>query len=183
MASTAASRCCRSWGSVRDSDVWVSQLAATHRPALFRYLTRFTGDPDQAEDLVQETLIRLRERPPEDGAEPRRWLFTVATNLARDAHRIATRRAALARAERDRIPAPAAPPDPAALAERAEVQDRVRAALARLGERERTILLMREEGFTHREIAEAVGTTTGSVGTMIARALDKVARVLAPEVA
>ena len=37
------------------------------------------------------------------------------------------------------------------------------------------MLLMREEGFSHREIAEAVGTTTGSVGTMIARALDKLA--------
>jgi DNA-directed RNA polymerase specialized sigma24 family protein len=32
---------------------------------------------------------------------------------------------------------------------------------------------MREEGFTHREIADAVGTTTGSVGTMFARALAK----------
>jgi DNA-directed RNA polymerase specialized sigma24 family protein len=32
---------------------------------------------------------------------------------------------------------------------------------------------MREEGFSHREIAEAVGTTTGSVGTMFARALTK----------
>jgi DNA-directed RNA polymerase specialized sigma24 family protein len=31
------------------------------------------------------------------------------------------------------------------------------------------------EVFSHREIAEAVGTTTGSVGTMIARALDKLA--------
>jgi len=40
------------------------------------------------------------------------------------------------------------------------------------------VLLMREEGFAHREIAEAVGTTTASVGTMIARALDKLARLL-----
>jgi DNA-directed RNA polymerase specialized sigma24 family protein len=37
---------------------------------------------------------------------------------------------------------------------------------------------MREEGFTHREIAEAVGTTTGSVGTLIARALDRLAERL-----
>jgi DNA-directed RNA polymerase specialized sigma24 family protein len=47
-----------------------------------------------------------------------------------------------------------------------------------LGEKERTVLLMREEGFSHREIADAVGTTTGSVGTMIARALDKLAAEL-----
>ena len=37
---------------------------------------------------------------------------------------------------------------------------------------------MREEGFAHREIADAIGTTTGSVGTMIARALDKLAERL-----
>jgi len=156
-------------------------VAAAHRAALFRYLARYTGDPDLAEDLVQDTLVRLRERPPADRTDPRRWLFTVATNLARDAHRTARRRDALTAEGWDRLPLPAPPPDPAAVAERTDLRARVRAALAELNERERTVLLMREEGFTHREIAETVETTTGSVGTMIARALDKVARVLAPE--
>jgi DNA-directed RNA polymerase specialized sigma24 family protein len=40
------------------------------------------------------------------------------------------------------------------------------------------MLLMREEGFSHREIADAVGTTTGSVGTMLVRALDRLAALL-----
>jgi RNA polymerase sigma factor (sigma-70 family) len=167
---------------VSDSDAWVSRLVAAHRAALFRYLTRYTGDPDQAEDLVQETFVRLRDRPPPDRTEPRRWLFTVATNLARDAHRVARRRDALGAAAWDRMPRPDPPPDPATEVERAELRQRVQSALATLNERERTVLLMREEGFTHREIAEAVDTTTGSVGTMIARALDKVVRALAPEV-
>lgn len=153
-----------------------------HRPALVRYLTRFTGDPDEAEDLVQETFVRLCERPPADRTEPRRWLFTVATNLARDAHRVARRREVLRAQAQHALPAPAPAPDPAREAERAEARRNVRALLATLNERERTILLMREEGFSHREIAEVVETTTGSVGTMIARALDKVARALAPEV-
>lgn len=153
-----------------------------HRLALLRYLTRYTGDSDEAEDLVQETFVRLRERPPADRTEPRRWLFTVATNLARDAHRVARRREALQAEARDALPCPAPAPDPGREVEREELQRCVRDALALLSERERTVLLMREEGFTHREIAEAVETTTGSVGTMIARALDKVARGLAPEV-
>jgi RNA polymerase sigma factor (sigma-70 family) len=166
---------------VSGSDAWVARLVAAHRAALFRYLAPYTGDPDQAEDLVQETFVRLRERPPADRTEPRRWLYTVATNLARDAQRVTRRREALAVAARDRMPLPEPGPDPAALAERADQRRRVRRALATLNERERTVLLMREEGFTHREIAEAVETTTGSVGTMIARALDKMVRVLAPE--
>jgi RNA polymerase sigma-70 factor (ECF subfamily) len=57
----------------------------------------------------------------------------------------------------------------------------VHGALQQLPERDRTILLMREEGFTHKEIAEAVGTTTGSVGTLIARALNRLARELGME--
>ena len=152
-----------------------------HRDALLRYLTRFTGDPDLAEDLVQESFVRLREHPPVERSEPRRWLFTVATNLARDAHRVAHRRAELVAEARDRVPLPDPPVDPATLVERAELRVKVRAALAQLSERDRVVLLMREEGFSHREIAEAVETTTKSVGTMIARALDKMARALGAE--
>ena len=37
---------------------------------------------------------------------------------------------------------------------------------------------MRAEGFSHQEIASAVGTTTKSVGTLIARSLDKLANML-----
>ncbi len=165
------------------SDRWVSALVTAHREALFRYLARFTGDADLAEDLVQETFVRLSTHPPAERSEPKRWLFTVATNLARDAHRVAHRRSELIAAAHDRFPIPDPPPDPAALAERDERRARVRTALAGLGERDRTVLLMREEGFSHREIAEAVDTTTKSVGTMIARALDKMARALGPEVA
>ena len=74
------------------------------------------------------------------------------------------------------------PPDrPDEALERVDQRRRVRAALDRLSEKERTVLLMREEGFAHREIAAAVGTSTGSVGTMIARALRKLAAELPPE--
>jgi RNA polymerase sigma-70 factor (ECF subfamily) len=67
-------------------------------------------------------------------------------------------------------------PEQAALG--AADRTRVRAALAAMPEKERVMLLMREEGFSHREIADAVGTTTGSVGTMLARALDRLAGLL-----
>jgi RNA polymerase sigma factor (sigma-70 family) len=165
---------------VSDSDISVDALFNQHREALARYLVRYTGDPDLADDVVQETFIRLDQRPPADHSALRGWLFTVATNLARDALKVSRRRLVLLRGARYRLPYADAPPDPATAAERAETRRRVRAALDELNQKERTILLMREEGFTHREIAEAVDTTTKSVGTMIARALDKMARVLEP---
>lgn len=159
-----------------------TSLYAEYREPLFRYVARYTGDPDLADDVVQDTFVRLDERPPPDRHALRGWLFTVATNLARDALKVSRRRLGILQEAADRVPCGTPPPDPVTNLERDEVRERVRVAMATLSEKERTILLLREEGFAHREIAEAVGTTTKSIGTMIARALDKMARRLEPEV-
>jgi RNA polymerase sigma-70 factor (ECF subfamily) len=57
------------------------------RAELVRYLTRLTGNPADADDLVQATYLRAAdalERAPAAGHELRRWLFRIATNLALD---------------------------------------------------------------------------------------------------
>ncbi len=153
-------------------------LYAQHQGELFRYATRYTGDADLAEDIVQEAFMRLAERPPVDLVAIRAWLYRSVTTIAIDTHRTHRRRGVIAEHRADFLPAPQAGPDPAAAAEQAEIRVKVHAALEQLDERDRTVLLMREEGFAHREIAEAVGTTTKSVGTMIARALVKLAQHL-----
>ncbi len=151
-----------------------ASLYAEHHPALLRYLVRLTGDSELAADAAQETFTRLLERPPRD-EKPRAWLFTVATNVVRAWSNSQRRRRELVLANGERATAGNAPLSPHAATEANETQRMVRAALDTLTDRERTVLLMREEGFSHREIADAVGTTTGSVGTMIARALDRLA--------
>lgn len=153
----------------------VESLYEEHRPALVRYLARFSGDPDLAEDAAQEAFVRLAERPPARDENLRAWLFTVATRIAVDQARARQRREGLLDSGPDApgLGDPPSPPDEAL--DRALLRRRVRAALDTLDEKERTVLLMREEGFAHKEIALAVGTTTGSVGTMIARALRKLA--------
>ena len=156
----------------------LAELFEQHQGELFRYVTRFTGDADLAEDVVQDVFVRLAERPPKDDAALRGWLYRAATTIAIDALRSARRRIALVHDRPDRVPMGEPPPDAAVTMERDELRARVRRALAELNEKERTVLLMREEGFTHREIAETVGTTTGSVGTMFARALEKLTRRL-----
>lgn len=156
----------------------VSALFAAYHAALYRYIARFTGDADVAGDVVQETFIRLVEHPPGETDRVRAWLFTVATNIARDSLKTAGRRQRLLAGDPSRIPVGNPEPDPADVLERDEARERVRRGLAALSEKERMILLMREEGFKHREIAEAVGTTTGSIGTLVARALAKLARHL-----
>lgn len=136
-------------------------------PPLFRYLHRLTGDADAAEDIAQESFVRLLARPlPEEDA--RRWLFAVATNLVRDGARMRKRRVRILAGVALHAEAP---PQADAELERRERIAGVRRALDAIPERDRTMLLMREEGFRYDEIAGVVGVATGSVGTLLARAV------------
>ena len=152
-------------------------LFAEHHDVLFRYLARLTGDADNAADAAQEAFVRLLQKPPAPG-QTRAWLFRVGTNAALEAARTHQRRARLVGGSPARVPVGDAPAAPDEEAERSAARDRVRRALAGLRERDRMVLLLREEGFSHSEIAQQVGTTTGSVGTMIVRALDRLAAEL-----
>lgn len=150
----------------------VQRLFEEHYDVLFRYLVRLTGDPDTAADAAQEAFVRLVEKAPEE-TQVRAWLFRVATNVVRDELRVRRRRIELLRGSPDRAPLGDSPHGPERALDVEETKVFVRAALETLNERDRTVLLMREEGFSHQEIAEAVGTTTKSVGSMISRALQK----------
>ena len=156
-----------------DADV-VEALFARHHPPLVRYLARLTGDPDLAADVAQEAFIRLLQRGPrDDGSRP--WLFRVATNLVRDAARRTRRRTVLGFRGRAHLSHGDPPASPDEALERVASRRVVGDALDGLSDKERRALLMREEGFKHREIAEALGTTTGSVGTLLSRAIGKAA--------
>jgi RNA polymerase sigma-70 factor (ECF subfamily) len=137
-----------------------------HAP-LVRYLTRRLGDRDWAEEVAQETFLRaLRQSALQN---ERAWLFTVATNLVRDAARTESRRRRhlelLAAEEQGRMVE-----SPATEMERAEERAQARRALEQLAERDREALLMREEGLNYEEIAAALGVAVGSVGTTLSRA-------------
>lgn len=136
-------------------------------PSLFRYLHRLTGDADVAEDVAQEAFVRLlRQRLSE--AEVRPWLFTVAMNLVRDGARKTERRNRLLTTAPALVTAFRMPDENIEQAERVEA---VRHVLSQMSERDRQLLLMREEGFRYDEIAAVVGVAPASVGTLIARAL------------
>lgn len=154
------------------------RLFEEHYDELVRYLLRLTGDSDAAADAAQETFVRLVEHQP-NGEQIRGWLYRVATNYVRDDARVSRRRAELLREVPDRAPTPEALPSPHRLLESAEKKRLVRRALDGLSDKDQTVLMMREQGFSHHEIADAVGTTTKSVGSMIARALKKLSTELA----
>ncbi len=148
-------------------------------PGLYRYCLRLTADPDWAEDTTQEAFVRLLDRSVRgDFAGLRAWLFKVATHLIRDRARVESNRARLLQAN----PMGAADGEtPAEQVERAELIAVVRRALATLDERDRTLLLLREEGFAYAELAESIGVQSSSVGTLLARARRRFTEALGSE--
>jgi RNA polymerase sigma-70 factor (ECF subfamily) len=140
-------------------------------PALYRHVHRLTGDPDVADDVAQEAFVRLLNQSlPENEARP--WLYTVAMNLVRDGARKAERTQRL----RQNVPTfRDVDPAPDEVMERGREVAAVRAVLDGLPERDRVLLLMREEGFRYDEIARAVGVAPSSVGTLLARAMKRFA--------
>jgi RNA polymerase sigma-70 factor (ECF subfamily) len=153
----------------------IGPIFRQYHDALYRYLVRFSGDPDLSADAAQEAFIRLAEHPPAEGAE-RAWLYRVATHVLVSDARTRLRRLRLLTAGQHRAPLGEPPRDPHELVEANERRRMLESALACLSKKQRMALLMRAEGFTHREIAEALGTTTGSIGTLVARALAALGR-------
>ncbi|MEZ4422327.1 MAG: sigma-70 family RNA polymerase sigma factor [Gemmatimonadota bacterium] len=157
----------------------VEALYAEVHPGLYRYCHRLTGDPDAAADVAQEAFVRLVERDVQGAPhELRAWLFKVATHRIRDRFRTRENRRRLLEIH---PVLPGAAPDPDDEVERAQRVGRVREVLERLNLRDRELLLMREEGFSYKEMADAVGVAPGSVGTLLARALARFADALRAE--
>ena len=145
------------------------RLFRAHHARLFRYLQRLSGDPELAADLTQESFVRLYRR----GAmpdTPEAWLISVAMNLFRNARSTGSRRQRLLTLERAREvhSDPAPTPEQSVGAE--ESRRRVRAALERVPERQRRMLLLQAEGYGYRDIAAALALHEASVGTLLARA-------------
>jgi RNA polymerase sigma-70 factor (ECF subfamily) len=145
------------------------ELFDAHFQRLYRYLNRLSGEPDSAADIAQEAFVRLYQRGSLPDA-PEAWLVSVAMNLFRNEATTRSRRLRLltpARVERVQADPP---PAPDRAAEARDARRRVRAALDRLTERERRLLLLRAEGFRYRDIAVALELNEASVGVLLARA-------------
>jgi RNA polymerase sigma-70 factor, ECF subfamily len=161
-----------------DEDAFRAFYDRTAR-SLWAYLSRMTGDPGAADDLLQESYYRfLRAQAQHEGeAHRRNYLFRIATNLVRDGYR---RRQTDPQALGDFDSDCGELPGDAALASRAESRADVRAAMARLKPRERELLwLAYAQGSSHQEIGEALGLKTGSIKPLLFRARKRLAGLLA----
>ncbi|MDR6320757.1 RNA polymerase sigma factor [Actinoplanes couchii] len=148
------------------------RVYADNFEALLAYALRRVDQPDDASDVVAETFLvawrRSRELPPEE--EIRLWLYGVARRVLANHHRGGTRRQRLGERLRQRLSAVVSR-DPGG-----EVPQRlaVRAALARLDETDRELMMLTIwEGLQPREVAEVLRMTPGAVRTRLSRARAK----------
>jgi RNA polymerase sigma factor (sigma-70 family) len=147
----------------------VVELFHSHFHRLVRYLDRLSGDPELAADLAQEAFIKLHQRGSLPD-HPEAWLITVAMNQFRNVRSTSARRRRLLTAARAEATLGDPNLHPGQAAEAADERDRVRAAIDRLGERDRQILLLRAEGYGYRDLAAALDLHEASIGTFLARA-------------
>jgi RNA polymerase sigma factor (sigma-70 family) len=136
---------------------------------LYRFLDRISGEAELAADLAQEAFVRLYRRGALPDA-PEAWLISVALNLFRNEKSSRTRRARLLTLHRAEAVQGDPSPSPEYVALADESRRRVRAAIDRLPDRERQLLLLRASGYSYRDIAEALALNEASVGTLLARA-------------
>jgi RNA polymerase sigma-70 factor, ECF subfamily len=134
-------------------------------PGVYRYLRRLTGSRTVAEDILQETFIRLHKQLAAGIpiSHPRAWLFQVATNLSKDETRSEIR-AALREEHYE------AQSTVVEFSSQLERQQLVKRTLERLTPRMRQVLLLFSEGFTYREISEISGVEAAYVGVLLQRA-------------
>ncbi len=148
------------------------ELFVRYRSRIYGVVFRLVGDREEAEELTQEVFLKLyghRFKSSEDH-NLLAWLYRVATNLSFNALR--TRRRQLERLEKvagDRAEEGFLI-DPQEEAIRGEEREVVQEVVETLPDNQRACLMLRQMGLSYAEIAQAVGVSPGSVGTLLARA-------------
>jgi RNA polymerase sigma-70 factor (sigma-E family) len=168
--------CSFSWpsrrpGSVEEDvtdDEQFARFVQARSAALYRYAYLLTGDPHDADDLVQEALIRLRGawRRVRRRDDPTGYARTTIARLHVSVWRRRRRETVMAQP-------PELPADDPGYAQ-ALRRHAVRQALATLPPRQRAVIVLRfYENQSEQQIAEILGIAPGTVRSQAARALDK----------
>jgi RNA polymerase sigma-70 factor (ECF subfamily) len=162
------------------------ELVHRYEHELYRYLSRYLGDPPLAQDVFQNTFLQvhLKRGLYEDGRPVRPWLYSIATHQAVDALRKAGRHPTVSLDQR------ASPGEsdsgslvdllvsggegPLAELEGEERRDWVRRSVAKLPETLRqTLVLAYHQELKYREIAEILKIPVGTVKSRLHAALAK----------
>jgi RNA polymerase sigma-70 factor (ECF subfamily) len=142
--------------------------------SLWAYLSRTSGDPQKADDFLQEAYYRFYRagKQYESESHRRNSLFQIATNVLRDAGRRGRRYGEVPLVDEASSPAPS--PE-----RQVAMRTDVRRAIQQLEPMQRELLwLAYAQGVSHDEIAEILGLRSISIRTLLFRARKKLAAIL-----
>lgn len=182
--------------AVRDDDAAAfEELMRRYQSRLINVLEHLVGNRDAAEDLAQETFLRVYRSRKQyvPGSKFSTWLFTIANNAASNARRSRARRK-----ERNITPATDETGAwgggglenlaqaksafmPARQADKAEMREVVRTAMQALNERQRlAVLLCKFESLSYVEIAETMEMSPQAVKSLLSRARENLRLAIEP---
>jgi RNA polymerase sigma-70 factor (ECF subfamily) len=157
----------------------IREVVEEHERLVLGTAYRILGRWEDAQDAAQEVFLKLhrsRDRF-DDGREVTPWLYRITVNTCRDLHRRRRPTEELVEAAADGLG-----PEDAAVFE--EQRRMLHAALAKLPERERTAIVLREiEGLSTEEVAARMGSTVGTVRSQISTGQARLRRILAASIA
>jgi RNA polymerase sigma-70 factor (ECF subfamily) len=170
----------------------LSELVDEYSPRVFGLLFRLTGSRETAEELMQETFLRVVRTIPtyQHDGKFESWLFRIAANLARDDARRTRRRGRPltldAFGDDDDTGPPDVPDsrriDPGRELMKRESGERLSACLAELSEMDREIILLRYfSELPFREIAEMLQVPLGTALARAHRAMQRLRAALEEE--
>jgi RNA polymerase sigma-70 factor (ECF subfamily) len=161
----------------------IEELFEALESPLLGYALRYTGEPGQAEDVVQEAFMKLHAQF-ESVEKPRQWLYRTVRNLALNQRRDAQKTVPLEPAVENENSSATETADPALLPDeqiiRLEGIGLVRISLEALDERSRELVQLKfNDELSYKDIAARTGLTTGNVGFILHHALKTIAAELA----
>lgn len=153
-----------------------SDIVSRYQQTAIEIAVRFTADPVEAQDIAQDTFLKILTAAPryKPSGSFRSYLITVLSRLCLDRHR---RKSPVYTENIPDISDPAL--DPRSLRERSVRNQRIAAALARLPENQRLVVILRYyESMGYAGIAQSLGTTEKSVEHLLARGRRRLAQLL-----
>ena len=168
-----------------------TELADRYHVRLMNFIQRTIGDRERAEDLVQETFIRVYRHLHRFDQTKKfsTWVYTIAGNLAKNELRNRSRNPLVLfqtiKKNWDSDHRPLEWEDntyrPDALYRKRHLKEMIDGAVAQLPEHHRMVFVLREmEGKTYEEIAEITGVNLGTVKSRLNRARNNFAQLIEP---
>lgn len=156
-------------------------LVRAHQNEVYTLARRLVGDPHLAADIAQEALIRAWRALPRfrGDAQFSTWLHRITVNTAWTHRKRALRHRATPIEDVVDLATPPGPDTPEVAGEMLELRGRLRAALDRLPEPQRQVVVMKDVyGWSHAEISKAMGISVTAAKVRLHRARARLARDL-----